>query len=87
MDQRFQDDFQNKIQIKAINILILGGGKPKMKEVEKTMRDAEEFLQAWKPTKIHFGEGAIHKAGEVVKNIRIKHSSSLEKVRSKSQGF
>ena len=31
------------------------------------MAEAEEILKAWKPTKIHFGEGAIRQVGKVVK--------------------
>jgi alcohol dehydrogenase len=38
-----------------------------MKEMEKIMKEAEEILKAWKPTKIHFGKGAIRQVGEVVK--------------------
>jgi len=32
------------------------------------MAEAEKILKAWKPTKIHFGEGSVHHCGEVVKN-------------------
>jgi alcohol dehydrogenase len=38
-----------------------------MKEIEKIMGDAERILEAWEPTRIHFGEGAIQQVGEVVK--------------------
>ncbi len=38
-----------------------------MKEIEKIMGDAERILEAWKPTRIHFGEGSIQQVGEVVK--------------------
>ncbi len=38
-----------------------------MKETEKIMGDAERILEAWKPTTIHLGEGAIQQVGEVVK--------------------
>jgi len=38
-----------------------------MKEIKKIMGDAERILEAWKPTTIHFGEGAIQQVGEVVK--------------------
>jgi alcohol dehydrogenase len=31
------------------------------------MAEAEKILEAWKPTKIHFGEGAALRVGEVVK--------------------
>jgi alcohol dehydrogenase len=35
--------------------------------MEKIMAEAEEILKAWKPTKIHFDEGIIHRMGEIVK--------------------
>jgi len=35
--------------------------------MEKTIVDSGEILKAWKPTKIHFGEGSIQQVGEVVK--------------------
>lgn len=38
-----------------------------MKEIEKIMDEAERIFEAWKPTRIHFGEGSIHQVGEVVK--------------------
>ena len=38
-----------------------------MKEIEKIMGDAERILEAWKPTRTHFGEGSIQQVGEVVK--------------------
>lgn len=38
-----------------------------MEEMEKTIVDSGEILKAWKPTKIHFGEGSIQQVGEVVK--------------------
>jgi alcohol dehydrogenase class IV len=38
-----------------------------MKEMEKMMAEAEKILKAWEPTKIHFGEGAALRVGEVVK--------------------
>jgi len=38
-----------------------------MEGMEKTMVDSGEILKAWKPTKIHFGEGSIQQVGEVVK--------------------
>ena len=31
------------------------------------MAEAEKILKAWEPTKIHFGEGAVHDVGERVK--------------------
>jgi alcohol dehydrogenase class IV len=31
------------------------------------MREEEKTLREWKPTKVHFGEGAIEKVGEVVR--------------------
>ena len=41
-----------------------------MNETEKIMRNAEGILESWKPTRIHFGEGSIHRVGE-----RVKHYS------------
>jgi alcohol dehydrogenase len=38
-----------------------------MKEMEKMMAEAKKILKAWEPTKIHFGEGAALRVGEVVK--------------------
>jgi alcohol dehydrogenase class IV len=38
-----------------------------VKEIEKVMAEAEKILEAWKPTKIHFGEGTTLRVGEVVK--------------------
>jgi alcohol dehydrogenase YqhD (iron-dependent ADH family) len=38
-----------------------------MKEMEEVMAEAEKILKAWKPTKIHFGEGTVLRVGEVVK--------------------
>jgi hypothetical protein len=38
-----------------------------MKEMEKVIPEAEKILEAWKPTPIHFGEGAVLRVGEVVK--------------------
>jgi alcohol dehydrogenase class IV len=38
-----------------------------VKEMEKVMAEAEKILKAWKPTQIHFGEGAVLRVGEVVK--------------------
>ena len=38
-----------------------------MKDLQKTMKEAEEILEAWKPTRITFGEGSIRKVGEIVK--------------------
>jgi alcohol dehydrogenase class IV len=35
--------------------------------MEKIMAEVEGILKAWKPTKIHFGEGAALRVGEVVK--------------------
>jgi alcohol dehydrogenase class IV len=35
--------------------------------MEKIMAEAEEILKGWKPTKIHFGEGAALRVDEVVK--------------------
>jgi alcohol dehydrogenase YqhD (iron-dependent ADH family) len=35
--------------------------------MEKVMAEAEKILKAWKPTRIHFGEGAALRVGEVVK--------------------
>ena len=38
-----------------------------MKEMEKVMAEGEKILKAWKPTRIHFGEGTVLRVGEVVK--------------------
>jgi len=38
-----------------------------MAELEKTVREAEKILEAWKPTKITFGEGSIQKVGDIVR--------------------
>ena len=38
-----------------------------MKDLQKTMKEAENILKAWKPTQITFGEGSIQKVGEIVK--------------------
>jgi alcohol dehydrogenase class IV len=35
--------------------------------MEKVMAEAKKILKAWKPTRIHFGEGAVLQVGEVVK--------------------
>jgi alcohol dehydrogenase class IV len=59
--------------------------------MEKMMAEADQILKAWKPTKIHFGEGAIDRVGEVVKRCgdrallvigkgSIKKSGVLERV-------
>ncbi len=37
------------------------------------MREEERVLSEWKPTRIHFGEGAIEKVGEVVR----KHGDNV----------
>ena len=31
------------------------------------MKEAEKILEAWKPTRITFGEGSIRRVGEIVK--------------------
>jgi len=62
-----------------------------MDTIEKTMREAEGILQAWKPTRITFGEGSVHKVGEVVKKYSdrvlvvigkgsVKNSGVLDKI-------
>lgn len=38
-----------------------------MKDLKNAMREAEEALESWKPTRITFGEGSIRKVGTVVK--------------------
>ena len=38
-----------------------------MAELAKTVREAEKILEAWKATKITFGEGTIEKVGDIVK--------------------
>jgi hypothetical protein len=38
-----------------------------VKEMQKVMAEAEKILKAWEPTKIHFGERAALRVGEVVK--------------------
>jgi alcohol dehydrogenase class IV len=38
-----------------------------VEEIEKAMAEAEKILKAWKPTRIHLGEGAVLRVGEVVK--------------------
>jgi len=38
-----------------------------MKDLQKTMREAVEVLEAWKPTRITFGEGSFRRVGEIVK--------------------
>jgi len=38
-----------------------------MEEKEKLIEEAEKILMAWKPTKIHFGEGLAQQTGEIVK--------------------
>jgi alcohol dehydrogenase class IV len=59
--------------------------------MEKMMTEAEQILKAWKPTKIHFDEGAVHHIGEIVKKYAartllvigkgsIKQSGVLERV-------
>jgi len=57
-----------------------------MKEVEKIMGKAEEILKAWKPTKIHFGEGSIQQVGEVVKKYAKKTLLTIGKGSIKKSG-
>lgn len=38
-----------------------------MKQIEKIVVEAENIFQAWKLTKINFGDGAVHDIGEIVK--------------------
>jgi alcohol dehydrogenase class IV len=38
-----------------------------MNEMKRAMAEAEKILKAWQPTKIHFGEKASSRVGEVVK--------------------
>jgi alcohol dehydrogenase class IV len=38
-----------------------------VKEMEKWMAEGEKILRTWEPTRIHFGEGAALRVGEVVK--------------------
>ena len=54
------------LALEGISLLIIRGSI-EVKEMEKVMAEAEEILKAWKPTRIHFGEGAALRAGEVVK--------------------
>ena len=57
-----------------------------MKEMEKIMGEAEEILGAWKPTKIHFGEGSIQQVGEVVKKYAKKTLLTIGKSSIKKSG-
>jgi len=57
-----------------------------MKEMEKIMGKAEEILKAWKPTKIHFGEGSIQQVGEVVKKYAKKTLLTIGKGSIKKSG-
>jgi alcohol dehydrogenase class IV len=47
--------------------LLITRGSIEVKEMEEVVAEAEKILKAWKPTKIHFGEGAALRVGEVVK--------------------
>jgi alcohol dehydrogenase len=62
-----------------------------MEEIEKVMAEAEKILGVWEPTKIHFGERAVLRVGEVVKRYgdrtlliigrgSIKKSGALDRV-------
>lgn len=62
-----------------------------MEETEKAMAEAEKILEAWEPTKTHFGEGAVLRVGEVVRRFgnrtllvigkgSIKKSGALDRV-------
>lgn len=57
-----------------------------MKEMEKIMAEAEEILKTWKPTKIHFGDGAIQQIGEVVKKYAKKTLLTIGKGSIKKSG-
>jgi alcohol dehydrogenase class IV len=57
-----------------------------MKEMEKIMGEAKEVLGAWKPTKIHFGEGSIQQVGEVVKKYAKKTLLTIGKSSIKKSG-
>ena len=45
----------------------MGRENIEVKEIEKWMAEGERILNAWEPTKIHFGEEAALRVGEVVK--------------------
>jgi alcohol dehydrogenase class IV len=36
--------------------------------LETVMQEAEGIISGWEPTKLHFGEGAVNKVGDAVKN-------------------
>ncbi len=38
-----------------------------MGETERLISEAERILKAWRPTKIHFGEGVFHRVGEIIR--------------------
>jgi alcohol dehydrogenase YqhD (iron-dependent ADH family) len=50
----------------GISLFIIRGSI-EVKEMEKVMAEAEKILKAWKPTRIHFGEGTVLRVGKVVK--------------------
>jgi alcohol dehydrogenase class IV len=58
-----------------------------MEEIEKIMGDAEEILEAWKPTTIHFGEESIKQVGGVVEKYAKKTLLIIGKGSIKKSGL